>query len=260
MVDPVLRLQNGCIGYSGTVILRDISLTIDPGEVVSVVGPNGVGKSSLIKAASGTIPLGSGWVRIWNQDLSRLAEPERARLVAVVPQATNLPRYYSVEDVVMIGRTAYQGWLERESREDREAVELAMGLTEISSMRAARIGELSGGEQQRVLIARALAQSTPVLMLDEPTAHLDLRHQDRLLTLVRGLARERELAVLIALHDLNLVSKYSDRVALLSGGHIQSIGAPEEVLTPEELALVYGVRIHVMTHPLHGRPLVLTDG
>jgi iron complex transport system ATP-binding protein len=122
------------------------------------------------------------------------------------------------------------------------------------------LGELSGGEQQRVLLARALAQETPVLLLDEPTAHLDLRHQARLLSLVRELAREHGLAVLMALHDLNLVALYADRVALLSEGRLFALGSPEQVLTPETLMAAYQVALNVVPHPEYGTPLVLPDG
>jgi iron complex transport system ATP-binding protein len=120
------------------------------------------------------------------------------------------------------------------------------------------VGELSGGEQQRLLIARALAQAAPVLLLDEPTAHLDLRHQDQVLSLVRRLAVEEGLAVLLALHDLNLVSRFADRVALLSDGEMRILGVPEEVLQPELLAEAYGIQIHVFPNPLNGRPLILS--
>ncbi len=133
-----------------------------------------------------------------------------------------------------------------------------MEQTEIEELADRLVGELSGGERQRVLIARALAQDSPVMLLDEPTAHLDLRHQDRLLELIRCLARDRDLGVLAALHDLNLVARLADRVILLSNGTIKKRGKPADVLTPEELEAVYGIQIHVTTHPIDGGPLVLT--
>jgi iron complex transport system ATP-binding protein len=157
-----------------------------------------------------------------------------------------------------MGRTPYLGWLEQESDRDRQIAMEAMARTETIDLAERPIGELSGGEQQRVLIARALAQSTPVMLLDEPTAHLDLRHQDNLLKLVRDLAFVDNLAVMITLHDLNLVARFADRVALLSDGRVRKIGTPAEILTPDELAEVYGIRIHVIPHPLDGKPLVLS--
>jgi iron complex transport system ATP-binding protein len=187
-----------------------------------------------------------------------MSPAERARLVSVVPQAALLPGGYTVRDVVLMGRTPYLGWLERESLQDFDIVDRAMGQTEIKELADRLVGELSGGEQQRVLIARALAQDSPVMLLDEPTAHLDLRHQDRLLDLIRRLARDHALGVLAAIHDLNLVARLADRVILLSGGMIKKRGKPADVLTPEELEAVYGIQIHVTTHPIDGGPLVLT--
>jgi iron complex transport system ATP-binding protein len=181
----------------------------------------------------------------------------RAQRVSVVSQALNLPEAYTVIDVVLMGRTPYLNWFERENQHDYEVAMAALARTETESLAARRIGELSGGEQQRVLIARALAQAAPVMLFDEPTAHLDMRHQERLLKLIRSLCREEQLAVMITLHDLNLVSRLADRVALLSNGGVHKLGTPDEVLTPEVLANVYGMQIHVMPHPLNGNPLIL---
>jgi iron complex transport system ATP-binding protein len=254
----MLRMDQVEVGYPPAFVLRDINLQVAPGEVVALVGPNGVGKSTLIKAAAGTLPLRQGTVKIDGEELHRLRAGDRAQRISVVAQALNLPPAFSVLDLVLMGRTPYLGWLERESAEDLEIAWQAMERTETAAMATRPIGELSGGEQQRVLIARALAQATPVMLMDEPTAHLDLRHQDLLLKLVRRLVEEDGLAVLIALHDLNLVSKFADRVALLSAGTLHRVGLPVEVLTPGELAQVYGIEIHVMAHPVHGKPLVLT--
>ena len=181
----------------------------------------------------------------------------RAQRISVVSQALNLPEAYTVIDVVLMGRTPYLNWFERENQQDYDIAITALERTETESLAMRRIGELSGGEQQRVLIARALAQSTPVMLFDEPTAHLDMRHQERLLRLIRSLCREDQLAVMITLHDLNLVSRLADRVALLSDGRVHKLGTPREVLTPDVLAEVYGIQIHVMPHPFNGNPLIL---
>jgi iron complex transport system ATP-binding protein len=256
----MVELQVACatIGYGEEPVLREISLTVTPGEVLGIVGPNGVGKSTLIRAVSGVINPSAGKVMIDGHDVSQLSPSERARLVAVVPQATQLPEAFTVQDVILMGRTPYLGWLDRESETDYEIASEAMVKTSLSSLSDRYIGELSGGEQQRVLIARSLAQTPSVLLLDEPTAHLDLRHQDEILNLVRSLAIESGLTVLITLHDLNLVARFADRVALLSNGRMRSLGDPEQVLTPEELETVYGIKIHVTSHPIHGTPLVLS--
>jgi iron complex transport system ATP-binding protein len=258
LVAAGLVIRSADFGYSQRVVLHDVSIEVTPGQIVAVVGPNGVGKSTLIKGASGVLPLQSGHVLVEGHQLNELSTAQKARRISVVSQAINLPQAFSALDVVLMGRTPYLGWFEREGDLDRRIALDAMRQTETAQFAERPLGELSGGEQQRVLIARALAQSAPVMLLDEPTAHLDLRHQDQLLRLLTRLTRERNLSTLIALHDLNLVSRFSDTVVLLSNGHVHSCGDPDSVLTPDELEEVYGLRIHVMTHPLNGRPLILT--
>lgn len=246
------------VGYPGRSVLQGVSLVVEPGQVLALVGPNGVGKSTLIKAASGVLRPTTGEVLIDDLPVADLTPPERARRLAVVPQAVQIPRFFTAEQVVLMGRTAYLGWLEREGPQDRARAAQAMRRTHTDGVADRTMGELSGGEQQRVLIARALAQSAGVLLLDEPTAHLDLRHQDEVLKLVRALAKEDQLAVMITLHDLNLVARLADQVALLSNGRVKKLGIPKDVLTPQLLAEAYGLEIHVTDHPIHGTPLVLT--
>ncbi len=253
-----LHFQDASIGYGSRTVLRQISLSVSPGEVVAIVGPNGVGKSTLVRAACGALPLLGGNVRIGERALSSMSPEERARHVAVVPQAIQLPPAFTAFSVVLMGRTPYLGWFEREGEGDRQIAREALHRVGLAAEAQRMVGELSGGEQQLTLVARSLAQQAAVVVLDEPTAHLDLRHQDSVLKLVRTLADEEGLAVLLTLHDLNLVSRFCDRVALLSDGEIRKLGLPEEVLTPDELAAAYGIAIHVMPHPIHGTPLVLS--
>ena len=258
MVQSTLRLDRATGGYAGDPVLREISFEVIPGEVLGIVGPNGVGKSTLVKGASGILTPLSGKIYIDGKEISALSPPERARLIAVVPQATKLPEAFTARDVVLMGRTPYLGWLDREGERDYRIAVQTMERTNTSNFADRVVGELSGGDQQRLLIARALTQTPSVLLLDEPTAHLDLRHQDEILNLVRSLTKEEGLTVLITLHDLNLVARFADRVALLSNGRIRKLGDPEQVLTPEELTPVYGMEIHVTSHPIHGTPLVLS--
>lgn len=254
--------------YQSRLILQQVSLQVKPGEILAVIGPNGAGKSTLIRALSGVVPLQSGKIEFAGQDLQRLSPLQRARLVAVVPQARDLPPAFTVYESVLLGRTPYLGWLGQADRQDHEKTRLALRYTHTLELADRRVGELSGGEQQRVLLARALAQDTPVLLLDEPTTHLDLQHQSQLLNLVQQLAhgesREgitpRQVAVLMVLHDLNLASLYADRVAILSQGQVRQVGTPEEVLTVKNLAAIYQVPIAIMPHPQYGTPLVLPDG
>jgi len=256
----MLSIRSISVNYGEVEILHDLSLTVEAGQVVSLIGPNGAGKTTLIRAISGVLPLRSGSVMVDEQDLVTISIAERARLLAVVPQARRLPPEYSVQQAVLMGRTPYLGWLGNPSKTDYEKTRWAIDRTQISDFTERRVDELSGGEQQLVLVARALAQDSPVILLDEPTAHLDLRHQATILDLVHNLARERGLAVLMSLHDLNLVSLYSDRIALLSDGQILAFGSPQEVLIPKYLSDVYQVPLNIIPHPYRDVPLVLLDG
>jgi ABC-type cobalamin/Fe3+-siderophores transport system ATPase subunit len=256
----MLEIESLSVNYGKRKILERISLEVESGEITVVIGPNGAGKSTLIRALSGTLPDYQGRVRVNGKDVSRLSPNQRARYLAVVPQARNLPPAFTVYQSVLMGRTPYLGWLGQTSEGDRRQACTALERTSCLELADRPVGELSGGEQQRVLLARALAQDTPVLLLDEPTTHLDLHHQSGLLNLIRGLATHQKLAVLMVLHDLNLASLYADRVALLVSGRLSAVGAPQEVLTEQNLSLVYQVPIHVIPHPDYGSPLILPDG
>jgi len=253
-----LKFVNTSFGYTGRPVLHDLCLEVQNGEIMAVVGPNGVGKSTLIKAASGILPLTNGDIQLEGTSISSMSLQERARKVGVVPQALHLPGTFTALDVVLMGRTAYLSWFEHERQEDINRAREAMERTGTLEYVERYVGELSGGEQQRVLIARALAQDPDIMLLDEPTAHLDLHHQDRILKLVRKLAAEQGLAVLMALHDLNLVARFADRVALLSNAALHSVGEPREVLSADLLAEVYAVNIHVFPNPKNGYPIVTT--
>ncbi len=256
----MLEIQSITVGYHERTVLEDVTLNIEPGEILSVVGPNGAGKSTLVRAVSGVHPLSAGQIHLAGHELNQLSQMERARYLAVVPQARNLPGTYTVQQTVLLGRTPYMNWLGHAEKKDYRKVEQALEQTQTSDLADRQIGELSGGEQQRVLLARALAQDTPILLLDEPTTHLDLQHQSHLLNLIHNLAAEHKLTVLLVLHDLNLAGLYSDRVALLHERHIQAIGSPQEVLTAENLSSVYQIPVQVIPHPEYGSPLILPDG
>jgi iron complex transport system ATP-binding protein len=256
----MLEVKSLYFRYNGHDVLHNVSLRIQPGEVLALIGPNGAGKSTLIRTISGVLAARQGSVTVDGREVSRLAPMQRARYMAVVPQARQLPGAFSVYQTVALGRTPYLGWLGKTGKSDDLAVQRALEQTQLAHLAERMVGSLSGGEQQRVLLARALAQETPLLLMDEPTTHLDLEHQTVLLNLVRGLAVKKGLAVLAALHDLNLASLYSDRVALIADGRIQAIGVPQQVLTGDQLSQVYHVPVQVVPHPQYGSPLVLPDG
>jgi len=257
----MLKVEGLSVSYGQRRVLHNVSLEVNSGEVTALIGPNGAGKSTLVRAVSGVIPLDSG--KISSDDLSRhydlrsLPPMQRARHLAVVPQAVSLPPAFTVWETVLMGRTPYLNFLGQTSARDEQIVHLALQKVDALDLSERRVGELSGGEGQRVLLARALAQSTPILLLDEPTSNLDLHYQVSFMELVRGLARNDKLAVLIALHDLNLAARYADRVALLVAGEIKATGTPRQVLTPELISDAYHLTVQVVPHPFMDTPLVL---
>ena len=256
----MLTIQSLSVSYGSRPVLQGVSLSVKSGEVFALIGPNGAGKTTLLRAISGVIRPLAGRVQAFDRDLTLLSATQRARFLAVVPQARKLPPSYTVWQTVLLGRTPHLGWLGQPSQRDLQRTQWALERTQTLDLVDRRVDELSGGEQQLILLARALAQDTPILLLDEPTAHLDLHHQSNLLSLVRHLAREQGLAVLMALHDLNLVALYSDQVALLVNGHLRASGNPDQVLTRQHLMEAYRVPLQVIAHPTHGTPLVLLNG
>lgn len=253
----MLKVENLTVSYGPRLVLHKVSLEVRSGEVLALIGPNGAGKSTLVRAVSGVIPLLGGKIRTNGEDLAALPPMQRARYLAVVPQAVSLPPAFTVWETAMMGRTPYLNFLGQASASDEERVQHALERVAALDLAERRVGELSGGEQQRVLLARALAQSTPILLLDEPTAHLDLQYQVNLMETVRQLAHCDGLAVLIALHDLNLAARYADRVALLVAGEIKAVGTPRQVLTPDLISVAYHLPVSVIPHPFADAPLVL---
>ncbi|MBT3313183.1 MAG: heme ABC transporter ATP-binding protein [Anaerolineae bacterium] len=256
----MLKIESLTVAYGSKTVLHNISFDVQPGEIVALIGPNGAGKSTLIRAISGVIPIKSGDIFSNGENLANLTTQERAKILSVVPQARQLGGAFSVEQAVMMGRTPYLNWLGKESDADKAAVKLVLQQTSLEKFAERPIAQLSGGEQQRVLLARALAQSTPILLLDEPTNHLDLQHQTNLLSIVKRLAKEKNLTVLVAMHDLNLVSFFADKVALLADGNMQSIGTPQEVIRAEHISAVYQTPVEIINHPLTGAPIIFPQG
>jgi iron complex transport system ATP-binding protein len=252
----VLEIRDLTVAYGEIVALRQVNLSLGAGELLGVVGPNGSGKSTLIRAITRLVrPLG-GDIRLDGKEAGRLSQRELARWAAVVPQSPYLPDAFSVLEVAMMGRTPHLGLLQSEGRADLTVVRRALEQTDTWHLASRRMGELSGGERQRVVVARALAQETPLLLLDEPTAHLDMGHQAAVLDLVRQLCRREGKGVLAAIHDLSLAGQYCDRLVMLNEGRIIGEGEPREVLAPQLLTSIYGTRVSVFPHPLTGRPVV----
>jgi iron complex transport system ATP-binding protein len=253
----MLKIQNLSVYYGRRQVLKDVGLEVHSGEVVALIGPNGAGKSTLIRAVSGVVPIQDGKIQIDDTDVTGLSSMQRARQISVVPQAVSLPPAFTVWETVLLGRTPYLNFLGQTSITDEALARHALEQVDILQLSESRMDQISGGEQQRVLLARALTQAAPILLMDEPTAHLDLRHQVDLLKLITAQAREKELTVLIALHDLNLASMFADRIAIIENGQLCVAGNPKETLTAEILRSIYHLPVHIIQHPETGAPLII---
>jgi iron complex transport system ATP-binding protein len=232
--------------YGPRVVLRDCSFALDSGEIVAIVGPNGAGKSTLLRVLAGLLRPAAGVVSLDGQDLAAIARSQIAHRIAVVPQIFDTLFPFTVREVVGLGRTARLGVFGRASADDVAAVERAISELELEGLAGRRIDRLSGGERQRAVLAMALAQETPVLLLDEPTVHLDPGHQLGTLELLRELAARRRLAVCAVLHDLNLASTFGSRIVALADGRIVRQGTPFDVLDADLVRAVFGEGLEVV--------------
>jgi ABC-type cobalamin/Fe3+-siderophores transport system ATPase subunit len=250
----LVEMRGVAAGYGDRDVLHGCTLSLAAGEVVSVVGPNGAGKSTLVRVLAGLLGPRAGEVEIVGRPLRSLARAEIARSVAVVPQSFETLFPFTVREVVALGRTARLDALGRGSGDDRAAVARALAALELDALAERRVDGVSGGERQRAVLAMALAQETPVLLLDEPTVHLDPGHQLATVALLGRLARERGLAVLAVMHDLNLAS-LAERMVVLVDGRIVADGRPSVILDAELMRTVFGEGWSVARH--EGRPVVI---
>lgn len=253
----LLELENLSLGYGKKTVLDRVSLRLETGEIVGVIGPNGCGKSTLVKGSCRIVTPRSGRILLKGQDISTMSRSSLARIMAIVPQHPVLPEAFLAAEVVMMGRTPHLGFFGQENRKDAEVVCWAMERTGTMHLTDKKIGELSGGERQRLTIARAFAQEPEVLLLDEPTVHLDINYQIEVLELMREMAQEKGIGVLVVLHDLNLAAQYCDRLVMLEGGRIFAEGSPARVITPDNIRVVYGAEIYVYPHPINRLPATL---
>lgn len=244
-----LAVEGLTVGYGAAPVLEGLSLRLESGELAALIGPNGSGKSTLLKAVTGRLRARAGRVLLFGRPLEAWPAADRARRVAVVSQEEPAPFAFRVDEVVAMGRSPHLKRFQREGARDRAAVLAAMEQTGVAGLAGRIFTTLSGGERQRVILARALAQEPRLLLLDEPTSHLDIGHQAEVLGLLRELCRTRGLAILTVLHDLNLASLYAPRLILLAGGRIVADGPPSSVLGAPLLEEVYGTRVILGRHP-----------
>ncbi len=253
--EAFLEIRNLQAGYGSRRVLHDLSLSVAPGEMLGVIGPNGCGKSTLVKAVSGVLKPQGGEVFFEGRNLLRLKPHERARLLAVVVQNPSLPSAFTAAELVLLGRTPHLGAFQQEGPHDWQIVQEAMEASDCWEMANRPVGELSGGERQRVLFALALAQQPRFLLLDEPTTFLDINYQVEVMDIAADWLRAAPGRGAIAvLHDLNLAAQYCQRLALLSAGRVLAIGRPQEVITAENIRQAYGAQVLVTPHPVNQLP------
>lgn len=251
-----LEVKNISCGYGNKFRISDIDFAIKKGSFTSIIGPNGAGKTTLFRGISGMLSSESGDVLLQEENLKTLSHKARARKIAIVNQSVEAGSMM-IEDYVLMGRLPYRTPFSFfETKEDYDIAEENMRLTGVWEKRHKLMNQLSGGEQQLAAIARALTQKTNLLLLDEPTAHLDISHQMKVLNLVRRLNRENNLTVLLIIHDLNLASEYSDCLIMLKDGKVFAQGTPEEVLTYSNIEEVYNTVVITRSNPMSGKPFI----
>jgi iron complex transport system ATP-binding protein len=259
-MELTLKVRGLKFYYNKEIVLNGINLDIKEGEVLGILGPNGCGKTTLLKNLNKNLSPYEGCVLIDDTDLEELSKKEVARTIAVVPQSNDIRFAFTVRDIVSMGRFPFMRTFEGESQNDLDLIDSAMKRTGISEFSERYINTMSGGERQRVIIARALAQTPKILLMDEPTLHLDINTQFDVLDLVYELSKKENLAVVVVSHDLAMVARYCDRIVLIKDHKIYSIGTLDEVLTPENMDLVFGVDAELSIDEKTGKHTVILHG
>ena len=255
-MNPAITATNLRHSFGKRQVLRHLSFNVENGDFFIIIGPNGSGKTTLMKLLAGIIKLQKGQVKILGHPNRSYTPRTLARAVAFVPQRLPVDLPYTVEEAVLLGRAPYQGALGIEREIDLEIARQAMQFTGVDHLAGATIDQLSGGEQQRVFLARAICQEPDIMLLDEPTASLDLAHQVKVMDLMEKLKVEKGITIVMVSHDVNLAAMYSDRVLLLKDGEIVSLGIPSDVLSFGQLEKTYGCKLLVDENPLGGFPRV----
>ena len=253
----MLDFKDVVSGYGEKDILQGFNATVCQGEFVGLIGPNGTGKSTLLKCLSGLLPVKSGVITLEAKDNTSYTQRERAQMIAVVPQSFDIDYDFTVEDIVMMGRNPYLSYRTKESQNDYAIVTEAMWATKTLNFRKRLYNNLSGGEKQRVIIARAIAQEPDIILLDEPTSALDIHHQIEVMELIRNLNLKKSMTVVAVLHDINLAARYCNRLILMRDGRVVVDGTPKEVITEANLKKVYEMKMFIQENKLFGKPEII---
>jgi len=238
-------------------VIRDLSLDLADGDVLALLGGNGAGKTTLLRLLAGQLVPQQGEILLDDMPMQAWSRREIAQRVALMPQSERCEAGLTVREMVRLGRAAHRGWLMPLTEDDEQAVDEALRVTDMHELHHRQVTTLSGGQLQRAILARSLAQHASVLLLDEPTSGLDLKHQYDCLNQVRQLAKERNLIAVVSMHDLNQAAMFADRVALLADGQVLAMGDCESVFTEDLIYQTYGIRVTVAKHPIHDTPLIV---
>lgn len=256
----ILSVESLSYMYDDKTVLDKITLGIKGGEMIGILGPNGCGKTTLLKNLNRNLKPHGGCVLISDTDIDTISKKEIAKNVAVVPQSNEIRFAFTVKEIVSMGRMPFQESLRGESRSDMEIIDRAMEQTGLTEFADRYVNTLSGGERQRAIIARAISQTPKIILMDEPTLHLDINMQFEVLDLIQGLSRENDLTVVVVSHDLPMVTRYCDRVVLIHDHKVFAIGTPEEVLTKDNMRTVFNVDAELEKDPRTGKSTVRLYG
>lgn len=254
---PIIEVREIKFRYSTDWLLNGLSLSVDQGEIAGLIGPNGSGKTTILKLLSKVLKQEDGSIWLMGRDIASMKQREIARMMAVVPQGTSIAFPFTVREIVLMGRSPHLGLLQMERKSDLRIADNAMALTDTLEFADRSIDELSGGERQRVIIARALAQNPKIMLLDEPTSYLDINHQVEIFDLIKRLNSESNLTVVIVSHDLNMAAEYCDRLILLKNGRVYKDGSPVEVITEANIREVYEANVVVSDNAITGAPHII---
>lgn len=255
-MNAILRIDRVSSAYPQNPVLRELTFQVNPGELFIVIGPNGSGKTTLIKALAGLLPISGGEIFLREQALKQYGQKDLARQVAYVAQTGAVDNPFTIKEMVLMGRSPYLGVLGIEGELDIEIARQAIEFTGLSQLANRRLDSLSGGERQRAFIARAICQQPELILLDEPTAALDLAHQIRIMDLMQRMKTNQGATVVMVSHDINLAAMYADRLLLLVDGHIRACGSPSQVIDEKLLGAAYSCRLSVDQSPCGDWPMV----